>query len=209
MTNEEQIVIECVCPECGKYIEEVVITEDDEEIVCTACGAYISIESTYMSAEKLIKQVEECEANNWKNSDIGREGELMLEVIAGHFRSCESCRKAFDDQRYEDETIQEFANEFLSCTDISEWIGDCKKVVEVGYYDLVRVTPTHASTFHIPAPFFLRTQRRIDFVFALPVAKDLRGNDYYSCPRCGENHSSQACVGGVRRNYTRENSMRN
>ncbi len=79
------------------------------------------------------------------------------------------------------------------------------EVEEVGYYDLVRVTPTHGSTFHIPAPFFFETQRRIDFVFALPVAKDLRGNDYYSCPECGARSFFSGLCGGCQTElYPRE-----
>jgi len=167
MTNEEQIIIEQLKQ------EESNITEED-------------IESTYMSSWKLIQQVDECKANGWVNSDIGASEEAALETIADHFRSCESCRKAFDDQRYEDETIQEFSK--MLGGSVYDWICELpsKEVEEVGYYDLVRVTPTHGSSFHIPAPFFLRTQRRIDFVFALPVAEGRRGNDYYSCPHCGE-----------------------
>ena len=88
---------------------------------------------------------------------------------------------------------------------IEEIVEPKNEVEEVGYYDLVRVTPTHGSTFHIPAPFFLRTQRRIDFVFALQVAKDLRGNDYYSCPRCGEKSFFSGLCGGCQTElYPRE-----
>ncbi|MFA6887596.1 MAG: hypothetical protein WCQ65_11600 [Fermentimonas sp.] len=67
------------------------------------------------------------------------------------------------------------------------------------------MTPTHGSTFHIPAPFFLRSYRRIDFIFNLPVAEDTRGHDYYSCPRCGEkSFFSGLCWGCQTELYPRE-----
>jgi len=98
--------------------------------------------------------------------------------------------------------------EEIVCTACGEFISieSCEPPhKEVGYYDLVRVTPTHGSTFHIPAPFFLRSYRRIDFIFNLPVAEDTRGHDYYSCPRCGEkSFFSGLCWGCQTELYPRE-----
>ncbi|MDD5605599.1 MAG: hypothetical protein PHX29_06840 [Dehalococcoidales bacterium] len=39
----EQIIIETDCPHCGTHIDEVEITEHDDEIICTKCGESIEI----------------------------------------------------------------------------------------------------------------------------------------------------------------------
>ncbi len=39
----EQIIVEIDCPHCGTHIEEVEITDQDDEIICTGCGESIEI----------------------------------------------------------------------------------------------------------------------------------------------------------------------
>jgi hypothetical protein len=79
-----------------------------------------------MDSENLIFQVAQCRAENWKNSDISEEGEILLGKIADHFEHCTECRKAFDAQEYPEKTIIEFANERLAPNPALEsWI--CKE----------------------------------------------------------------------------------
>lgn len=74
-----------------------------------------------MNSKTLIEQVRESQENNWKNSDIWKESQDMLEKIAEHFESCEECRKGFDAQEYPEQTLIEFeAN--LQTTGIKDWI---------------------------------------------------------------------------------------
>lgn len=40
---KKKYVIETTCPWCGAHIEEVTITQDDDEIVCTACEEYVQV----------------------------------------------------------------------------------------------------------------------------------------------------------------------
>jgi hypothetical protein len=74
-----------------------------------------------MNAKQLIEQVSECKENNWQNSDLGKNSEEMLEIIAEHFENCEECRKEFDSQEYSEEALIDFEGN-LSNTDIYDWI---------------------------------------------------------------------------------------
>lgn len=73
-----------------------------------------------MNAKQLIEQVKECVNNNWQNSDLGKNSEEMLEVIAEHFKNCEECRKEFDAQEYPEETLINFEDR-LSGTTRYDW----------------------------------------------------------------------------------------
>ena len=37
-------IIEADCPHCGKHIDEVIVKDHDECIVCSACGGYIDLD---------------------------------------------------------------------------------------------------------------------------------------------------------------------
>ena len=76
-----------------------------------------------MNAKELIRQVEECRANRWSNSDISRGGERLLEIIAAHFAVSEDCRDAFDSEEYEETTLLDLWHRYMCQTeDVSEWI---------------------------------------------------------------------------------------
>jgi hypothetical protein len=74
-----------------------------------------------MDAKTLIKQVRECQKNNWQNSDLWKDSEEMLGEIADHFETCEECRKEFDAQEYQEENLIEFEIR-LQTTEIYNWI---------------------------------------------------------------------------------------
>ena len=74
-----------------------------------------------MNAKQLIEKVNECSKNNWKNSDLGRGSEKMLEYLADHFEMCEQCRKDFDAQEYPERTFIEI-EERLMVTGINNLI---------------------------------------------------------------------------------------
>lgn len=78
-----------------------------------------------MNSEQLMEQVGIESKNGWKNSDLSIISEEMFEAIAEHFESCEECRKLFDDQGYESETLIEFEMDYLVNTVLSDWI--CEK----------------------------------------------------------------------------------
>lgn len=61
----EQIIIETDCPHCGTHIEEVVITEQDDEIICTKCGE--SIEITFY--ESMYDYVQDADLSYYEIQD--------------------------------------------------------------------------------------------------------------------------------------------
>jgi len=77
-----------------------------------------------MDSKTIIEQVKECQKNNWKNSDLGKNSEELLEEIAYHFETCEECRKDFDSMEYPEEWLIDF-EERLSGTSINDWT--CEK----------------------------------------------------------------------------------
>jgi len=58
---------------------------------------------------ELITQVEKCKLSGWQNSDIGLNEEIALEEIAGHLKTCKSCRISFDSMDFKEENIMEFS----------------------------------------------------------------------------------------------------
>ena len=80
----------------------------------------------FMNSKEFIKQVSECQAENWQNSDIPREIELNLEKIAEHYQECNECRKDFDIQDYQQKTLIELTNRY-DFSNITEWLCDLKK----------------------------------------------------------------------------------
>ena len=75
-----------------------------------------------MNSKQLIEQVEIESKNDWENSDLSIISEEMLENIVEHFKICEECRKLFDEQEYESETLIEFESDYLINTELSDWI---------------------------------------------------------------------------------------
>ena len=78
-----------------------------------------------MDAKQLIAATKECVATRWKNSDIPRNAEVLLEMMAEHFKTCEECRIDFDNAQFSSETLIEFASKYLSKSNPSDWI--CKE----------------------------------------------------------------------------------
>jgi len=78
-----------------------------------------------MNAAELIEHVEECRRERWQNSDISSGGERLLELVAAHFQECEECRKAFDTEEYEEETLIGIWHRYMCQNeDPAEWICD-------------------------------------------------------------------------------------
>lgn len=75
-----------------------------------------------MNAIELIKQINEYQNNNWKNSDLNREVEILLEQIKEHYEKCEECRDSFNDMNYIYDTLKEMENIFVMNLDINLWI---------------------------------------------------------------------------------------
>lgn len=75
----------------------------------------------YMTANDLIVYVQREIANHWKNSDIPREGEILLERIAEHWMNCPDCCDSFDLQGGFDGTLQDFCAEYSNTT-LTDWI---------------------------------------------------------------------------------------
>lgn len=80
--------------------------------------------STGMDAKELIRQVNEQKAKGWKNSDLCRGVEQLLEKIAQHYETCEDCRQAFDDTEYEEETLKEMEAYFINDMQLNVWTCD-------------------------------------------------------------------------------------
>lgn len=78
-----------------------------------------------MNSKQLMEQVRIESTNGWKNSDLSIISEEMFEAIAEHFKTCGECRKLFDEQEYESETLIEFESDYLINTELSDWI--CKE----------------------------------------------------------------------------------
>lgn len=74
-----------------------------------------------MDSKQLIKQVENERKNEWKNSDIGRISEKLLEKIVSHFELCEECRRDFDAMGYPENTLIEFEHR-LTGTKLKDWV---------------------------------------------------------------------------------------
>lgn len=76
-----------------------------------------------MKAQELINAVKECKENHWENSDISRRSEIMFEMIADHFDTCEDCRNQFDSMEYKRETLIDFIGEIhFDNTNLEDWI---------------------------------------------------------------------------------------
>lgn len=78
-----------------------------------------------MKTEDFIKQVDECVANNWGNSDIWEQAEKMLEKIAEHLKICPYCAEDFQDHL--DQTEMKWIHEmdsYLGTTTLKDWICD-------------------------------------------------------------------------------------
>ena len=80
--------------------------------------------NTGMNAKELIRQVNEQKANDWRNSDLYRDVERLLEKIAQHYETCEDCRQAFDDTEYEEETLKEMEAYFINDMQLNVWTCD-------------------------------------------------------------------------------------
>ena len=78
--------------------------------------------NTGMDAKELIQRVNEQKANGWKNSGLYRDVERLLEKIVQHYEICEDCRQAFDDTEYEEETLKEMEEYFITDMQLSDWI---------------------------------------------------------------------------------------
>ena len=74
-----------------------------------------------MNTQEFIQQVKECRSNKWQNSDIAREIELALEIIADHFESCKECANGFDTQDYKPETLIDLVSK-QDFSNITNWI---------------------------------------------------------------------------------------
>lgn len=44
---------------------------------------------------RFLNQVDECQENNWRNSDLWEETEKNLELIAEHLKKCSNCHQDF------------------------------------------------------------------------------------------------------------------
>ena len=76
-----------------------------------------------LTSQTFIDMVDRERAINWQNSDIWREGEKMLEVVADHLKVCENCRMLFDDMYYKATTLIEWINETnFDNTAIEDWV---------------------------------------------------------------------------------------
>ena len=78
-----------------------------------------------MNARELIDQVEICVVENWRNSDLWKETEEVLEKIAQHYQVCPECRNDFDSMEYEEKTLLDLENRY-SFSDIKDWV--CEKL---------------------------------------------------------------------------------
>ena len=78
-----------------------------------------------MKAKDLVRMVEESKASAWRNSLLWREGEIMLEKIADHYKVCSECREMFDAQEYPDETLLGM-EKYLANSKLSDWM--CRKI---------------------------------------------------------------------------------
>lgn len=74
-----------------------------------------------MDATTLIRQVEECRRQRWKDSDLSPESERRLEAIADHLAACEECRADFDAMEYPETVLIDFERRLVTTT-IEEWI---------------------------------------------------------------------------------------
>ena len=77
-----------------------------------------------MNAEELIELVNVEKARHWKNSDIYRETQEMLEEIAKHYETCEECRQAFDDTEYDEEELIDMEQYLDESNGVKDWICD-------------------------------------------------------------------------------------
>ena len=77
-----------------------------------------------MNAEELIELVNVEKARHWKNSDIYRETQEMLEEIAKHYETCEECRQAFDDTEYDEEELIDMEQYLDESNGVEDWICD-------------------------------------------------------------------------------------
>jgi len=75
-----------------------------------------------MDSKKIMEQVGQQNTENWKNSDIESEYEVMLWKMAEHFKKCEKCRKDFDEQEYGSENLIQFVDKYLIRAKLSDWI---------------------------------------------------------------------------------------
>ena len=77
-----------------------------------------------MNAEELIELVNAEKARRWKNSDLYRETQEMLEEIAKHYETCEECRQAFDDTEYDEEELIDMEQYLDESNGVEDWICD-------------------------------------------------------------------------------------
>ena len=75
-----------------------------------------------MNATKLIKQINQEHGKNWQNSDIDMEIQILLELIALHYKVCQDCREAFDDMKYDQTTLKEMEQIFKENNNLDLWI---------------------------------------------------------------------------------------
>ena len=118
-----------------------------------------------MNANEFIKYVQECQRDHWRNSDIPRYGEKMMEVIANHYSGCEKCREKFDesDASKVDTLLDIWEKSMSFFDDLEEWI------CEVGISDLYShpggafvIVPDNAE----PAFDIVLTERELDSYIA-------------------------------------------
>ena len=77
-----------------------------------------------MNSREFIDQVEAEVFRNWRNSDLWRETEQAMELIAQHLQECEECRDRFDAMEYPETTLIDMENRY-SFKNLDDWI--CEK----------------------------------------------------------------------------------
>ena len=75
-----------------------------------------------MNAKELINQIDQTHSNNWKNSYIDIEIQILLELIALHYKVCQDCRESFDDMEYDQTTLKEMEPIFQENNNLDLWI---------------------------------------------------------------------------------------
>ena len=75
-----------------------------------------------MNAKELIGQINQEKRNNWQNSDIDMEIQILLELIALHYKVCQDCRDVFNDMKYDQTTLEEIEQIFRENNNLDLWI---------------------------------------------------------------------------------------